>query len=153
MSPAQTDPLTHLRTLVPSSSYLLPTSPSYAAESEVWSAHRDLHPRLVLRPTTVEQLSAVVRFLSTTDLDYNVRSRGFGSASARDVLISMTAFDGFAYDEEREVVTLGAGANWGSLYSRLEEVAPKKMSMLFLFLDFASRSWSDLVGLLLTGGK
>lgn len=137
MSPAQTDPLTHLRTLVPDSAYILPSSSSYASESEVWSVHRQEHPRLVLRPTDVETLSAVVRYLSTTDLDYNVRSRGYGSASARDVLISMTAFDGFEYDGTKEVVTLGAGANWGSLYKRLEEVAPKKMSMfppLFILL-------------------
>ena len=57
-----------------------------------------------------------------------MRSQGFGSASARDVLISMTAFDGFKYDGDKGTVELGAGANWAKLYTQMEKVAPKEMS-------------------------
>lgn len=128
MSPSYKDPLSHLSTLVSSDEYFNPEHPSYALESRTWSAARNEHPSVVIRPRTIETLSAVVKYLSTTDLTYTVRSQGFGSASARDVVISMTAFDDFDWDADKQIVTLGAGANWRKYYKEMEEVAPKHMS-------------------------
>ena len=54
-----------------------------------------------------------------------MRSQGFGSGSAKDVLISMTAFDGFEFDRENEVVIVGAGQTWEEYYKKMEEVAPE----------------------------
>jgi hypothetical protein len=121
-------PLDELRSLLSTSEYILPSSPSYAAESSVWATHRDLHPQVVVRPTSLTSLITTVKFLAAhPSLSYNVRSRGFGSASASDVLISMTAFDEFSYDVRNKTVTLGAGATWGQFYEEMEKVAPKEM--------------------------
>lgn len=54
-----------------------------------------------------------------------IRSSGYGSASARDVLISMAAFDEFDFDRDSEVLTLGAGLLWRNYYEKMEQVAPE----------------------------
>jgi FAD/FMN-containing dehydrogenase len=129
MSPSVKDPLAHLATLVSPAEYLTAdqSQSGYAAESKTWSAARNEHPAVVVRPQTIETLSKVIKYLHDTNLDYKVRSRGFGSASARDVVISMTAFDDFEWDAATQTVTLGAGANWGKYYVEMEKVAPKQM--------------------------
>ncbi|KPI38969.1 uncharacterized protein AB675_4445 [Cyphellophora attinorum] len=129
MSPSRKDPLAHLATLVSPDEYLTPekSESEYAAESKTWSAARNEHPAVVIRPQTIETLSSVIKYLHDTNLDYKVRSRGFGSASARDVVISMTAFDEFEWDAATQTVTLGAGANWGKYYVEMEKAAPKQM--------------------------
>lgn len=101
-----------------------PASPLYARESQVWSAQKNKHPKLVARPQTIETLSKLLRALNDSDLDFNVRSGGCGSASASDVLISMSAFDGFEFDREKEVVTVGAGQVWRDVDRKVEEQAP-----------------------------
>lgn len=126
--PTKSEALTHLSTLLPSTDFLTPSSPSYALESQTWAIHRNYHPSAIIRPTSIDSLSKTVKYLATTDLEYKVRSRGFGSASAKDVLISMTAFDGFKYDKDKETVTLGVGGNWGMYYERMEKVEMKKTS-------------------------
>ena len=128
MSPATQDPIARLSALVAEDELISSTSTGYDAESEVWSCSKDLKPSVVVRPKTLESLSKVIKYLSSTDLDFKVRSRGYGSASAKDVLISLTAFDHFEYDADKQIVTLGAGANWESFYKRMEKVAPKQMS-------------------------
>jgi hypothetical protein len=122
------DPLDSLLALLPTDQYLLPSSPSYTAESSTWSTHRDQHPRVVLRPTSLNTLTTAITHLAAhPSLSYNVRSRGFGSASATDVLISMTAFDEFTYDSEAKTVILGAGSDWRRFYEEMEKVAPREM--------------------------
>lgn len=106
------DSLLHLKTLLTDSEIIEPSSPSYITESRTWAAQKNLHPRLVLRPTSLQSLSATLAYLSSTQLDFAIRSQGFSSSSAKDVLISMTAFDGFEFDRENEVVTVGAGQKW-----------------------------------------
>ena len=123
------DPLRRLRTLLDASEIIEPSSPSYRTESLTWAAQKDLKPRLVVRPTTLSSLSSILAYLSQTTLDLAIRSRGFGSSSAKDVLISMTAFDGFEFDRENEIVTLGAGLTWGEYYKRMEAIAPDYAGM------------------------
>ena len=127
MSPSAKDPLAHLTTLVSPSEYFYPDSPSYTSESQTWSQHRNEQPAIVIRPQTISTLSAVIKYLASTTLDYKIRSQGFGSASARDVVISMTAFNGFSYDSEAQTVTLDAGNTWRRFYEEMEKVAPKHM--------------------------
>ncbi|OQV05033.1 FAD binding domain-containing protein isoform 2 [Cladophialophora immunda] len=125
-----TDPLDeqldHLRSLLSESEVILPSSELYAAQTSTWAAQKNLHPRLVVRPSSTQSLSRVLRYLSTTDLDMAVRSSGYGSASARDVVISMESFDEFEYDGEKEIVTLGAGQLWRDYYDKMEKVAPDR---------------------------
>ena len=101
-----------------------PSSPSYRSESLTWAAQKNLHPRLVVRPATLESLSNILAHLSNSPLEFAVRSQGFGSSSAKDVLISMTAFDEFEFDRENEVVTVGAKQTWEEYYRKMEEIAP-----------------------------
>lgn len=126
------DPIAHLKTLLDAEEIIEPSSPSYRSESLTWAAQKDLHPRLVVRPTTLKSLSDILAYLSTTPLDFAVRSQGFGSSSAKDVLISMTAFDAFQFDRENEVVTVGAGQTWEGYYKKMEAVAPDYAGILSL---------------------
>ncbi len=125
------DRFAQLSSLLSPAEIISPSSPDYVANTETWSSAKDKHPRIVLRPTTIESLSKVIKYLSETDLEYKVRSQGYGSASASDVLISLSAFDDFEFHEKDEYVLLGAGANWGSYYDRMHTVAPGWSGMLF----------------------
>lgn len=119
------DPFLRLKPLLNASEIIEPSSPSYRAESLAWAAQKNLHPKLVIRPTTVSSLSKILAYLSRIPLDFAVRSQGFGSSSAKDVLISMTAFNEFEFDPDNEVVTIGAGQSWGGNYKKMEAMAPE----------------------------
>ena len=118
----------HLTTLLSPSEVISPSSPDYASESTPWAAQKDLHPKLIVRPSTAESLSKVLKYLSSTTLDFVVRSQGYGSASAKDVLVSLLAFNEFEWDRENEVVYLGAGCRWSEYYQRMAEAAPEYSS-------------------------
>lgn len=116
--------LTVLQSTFSGDEIIKPSDPTYAAETLTWAKQKDLHPKLVLRPRDVDSLQKAVGILSKSDLEWNVRSQGYGSSSAKDVLLSMTAFDDFKWDAENEVVYLGAGQTWRDYYRKMEEVAP-----------------------------
>lgn len=118
------DQLNHISSLLSPSEIINPDAKTYAFESLPWAAQHQKHPALVIRPQTIESLSKVVAFLSSTDLAFAVRGHGYGNSSAADVLISMTAFDSFDFDRENKTVTLGAGQPWASYYQRMDEMAP-----------------------------
>ena len=118
------DQLNHISSLLSSSEVINPDSTSYVFESAPWSVRSQRHPALVVRPQTIDSLSKVVIFLSTTNLAFAVRGHGYGTSSAADVLISMTAFDDFEFDRKNETVTLGAGQPWSRYYQRTDETAP-----------------------------
>ena len=118
------DPFLHIKGLLSPEEILEPDSPSYESESLTWAAQKNLHPRLVVRPTSLDSLSELLASLSKTKLDIAVRSQGFGSSSAKDVLISMTAFDEFQFDREKEELIIGAGQTWGDYYAKMEKEAP-----------------------------
>ena len=121
---SHTDSLSHIKTLLSPSEIIDPTSPTHTFESTTWAVQKNLHPHLLIRPKDTTSLSVVIAYLATTDLDFAVRSQGYGNASAKDVLISLTAFDGFSFDRKDEVVTVGAGQSWDGYYRKMEEVAP-----------------------------
>lgn len=101
-----------------------PSSPNYSKESQVWAAHRNLHPQLVARPKSSESLSKLLKTLNETDVEFNVRSGGCGSASSKGVLISMSAFDEFSFNKEEETVIVGAGQLWRHVDEKVEKFAP-----------------------------
>lgn len=107
---------------------------SYNTESRTWAVQKNLHPRFVIRPTSLHSLSTTLAYLSKTQLDFAIRSQGFSSSSAKDVLISMTAFDGFDFDRENEFVTVGAGQTWRDYYRKMDETAPDYAGMFACLL-------------------
>jgi FAD/FMN-containing dehydrogenase len=116
--------LQELRTLLATDEVIERDSPDFVHNSQPFATQKDLKPTLVVRPKTLDSLSRTVRFLGSSDLDFKVRSAGFGSASARDVILSMTAFDRFDFDQEKEQLILGSGQTWEDYYRKMEETAP-----------------------------
>lgn len=103
-------------------------NPEYTAHSAPWAAQNDLHPRVVFAPRSVASLARIVAFLYQTDLDFNVRGHGFKSPSAQDVLISMMNFNGFEYDKDQKLATVGVGATWAEVAKNMEKHDPEYSS-------------------------
>ena len=80
--------------------------------------------RLIARPATVKSLAHLIGCLGDSELDFTVRCGGVGFASAKDVLISLGAFDGFEFQQESETITIGAGQVWGEVDRKMEQFAP-----------------------------
>lgn len=96
----------------------------YVDETKTWAAQKNLKPHVLVRPHSVEQLSNVLAYLNDSGLDFGIRSGGVGGGSAKDVLISLSAFDSFAFDEKSETITIGTGQLWGTVDRKLDEQAP-----------------------------
>ena len=117
--------IAELQSIVSPSEIHLPGTPSHRAQSLPWSQHAEAHPKLVITPSTLPSLQNVLKLLySNHTLDFAVRNTGTGSASARDVILSMQGFKNFAFDEESETVTLGAGLDWGEVEVLMAAQAP-----------------------------
>lgn len=113
-----------LKTL-PASIILSPSSPDYILHSEPFAIQKQRNPPIVFVPNNVEYLSKIIRFLYTTKLDFAIRGRGFKSPSAEHVIVSMMQFDGFEYDREKKLITVGVGSTWKDVVSKMEEVDPE----------------------------
>jgi cysteine desulfurase len=100
-----------------------PHSQLYQEETKTWAAQRNLSPKVLLRPRSVERLARALAYLNDTELDFAVRSGGVGSSSAKDVLISLGAFDGFEHEPAAGTITVGAGQTWGEVDQKLEQAA------------------------------
>jgi FAD/FMN-containing dehydrogenase len=109
---------------------ITPSSQLYAELTRTWAAQKNLKPHLVVRPKDLNSLSRVIAFLGTSDLDFAVRCAGMGSTSARDVLVSMSAFDGFEFDRQSETITIGAGQTWAEVDNKMDELAPGYAGMI-----------------------
>lgn len=101
-----------------------PGSPRYNEETKAWSAQRNLHPQLVLCLQSLPQVQLITAHLFQSSLDFAVRNGGVGSASARDVLISLADLNKVEFDETTETVTVGAGATWSHVDAYMEKEAP-----------------------------
>lgn len=117
--PLTADQIQELRGMLPEDEILEPSSPAFASHSVPWSLAYDKGPRLVLCPSTEPRLQKVVAYLCASDLDFAVRSRGLGSSSAADVVLSLRAFSDFVWDADREVAEVGAGCKPNSRNYRL----------------------------------
>lgn len=138
--------LQHLRTLLPASEVFDHSSPSYKDASAPWSVWADLHPTLVIQPTTLHGMSAVVKALYESTLDFGIRNTGTGSVSAEDVILSTHGFKSFDFDAGSETVTLGSGFAWGEVDALMEERAPGYQVV------GARCSWVGVAGSSLVGG-
>jgi FAD/FMN-containing dehydrogenase len=136
-----------LKTLLPSSEIHEPGTASHRAQSLPWSQHAEAHPELVVTPSDLSSLQNTLKLLyENLALDFAVRNTGTGSASARDVILSMQGFKDFAFDEESEIVTLGAGLDWGEVEVLMAAQAPGWV------LVGARCGWVGVAGGALVGG-
>ncbi|KAI5276959.1 FAD binding domain-containing protein [Aureobasidium subglaciale] len=138
--------LAGVKELLSPSEIIDPSSDQYKSESQTWQAHRNLHPKLLVRPASLASLSRLVAFLSPSGLDWAVRCQGIGDASARDVLISLATFKSFAFDAEDENILVGGGMTWGEVEEKLEEQAPGYQAVS------ARCSFVGVGGMILHGG-
>ncbi|KAI4717934.1 FAD binding domain-containing protein [Aureobasidium sp. EXF-10727] len=142
----RTSELHIINTILDSSEIIPSSSPQYKSESQTWQAHRNLHPKILAAPRSLKTLSALVAFLAASDLDWAVRCQGIGDASAKDVLVSLSGFKEFAFDQSSESITVGAGCSWGEVEINLEEKAPGYQAVS------ARCSFVGVSGMLLHGG-
>ncbi|KIW07641.1 uncharacterized protein PV09_01584 [Verruconis gallopava] len=117
--------LNELKALLETDEIIYPESPDYVMNSRPFALQKDYKPKLVVRPKTLESLSRTVRYLAESSLQFKVRSMGFGSASAKDVILSMRAFDQFEFDRDKEQLILGVGQPWENYYTKMEQIAPE----------------------------
>jgi FAD/FMN-containing dehydrogenase len=114
-----------LREQLDQSEVHLPCTAGYLAQSLPWSQHADAKPKLVITPSTLSSLQACVKLLYADEsLDFAVRNTGTGSASARDVILSMHGFKSFSFDAVNEIVSIGAGLDWTEIEVKMARAAP-----------------------------
>jgi FAD/FMN-containing dehydrogenase len=114
-----------LREQLDQSEVHLPCTAGYLAQSLPWSQHADAKPKLVITPSTLSSLQACVKLLYADEsLDFAVRNTGTGSASARDVILSMHGFKSFSFDALNEIVSIGAGLDWTEIEVKMARAAP-----------------------------
>lgn len=138
--------LQHLRTLLPVSEVFDQTSPSYKDASAPWSVWADRKPTLVVEPTSLDGMSAIVKALYESSLDFGIRNTGTGSVSAEDVILSTHGFKAFHFDHVSETATLGSGFDWGEVDALMTERAPGYQVV------GARCSWVGVAGSSLVGG-
>ncbi len=117
-------PIQEVANILSHEEVIKPSSPSYAELSRTWAAQKNLKPELIVQPKTMNSLTRLIEYLGKSELDFAIRCAGVGSASAKNVLVSMAAFDGFAFDQSSETITIGAGQTWAQVNSKMEQFAP-----------------------------
>ncbi|KAI9926212.1 hypothetical protein ASPWEDRAFT_53453 [Aspergillus wentii DTO 134E9] len=116
---------TALCSLLHTDEIITPDSPDYLTSIQTWAAQKQSSPCLVIRPITIDALSKTLAHLYATNLDFAIYGHGFSSASAKDVVVNMSAFDNLHLDAQSESVIIGAGQTWADVYQKLSKVAPE----------------------------
>ncbi len=116
--------LTELKALLSPDEIISDRSPKYEATSKTWAIQANKHPAVVVIPRSLETLSKVISYANSSSLGIGIRCTGIGSATAEDVLVSLSAFKSFSFDQNEETITFGAGHNWGEIDEKMEQHAP-----------------------------
>ncbi|EEA23203.1 hypothetical protein TMatcc_002060 [Talaromyces marneffei ATCC 18224] len=134
-----------------------PGNETYAASlTSYYSAQENsVSPACIASPQSAEDVSKIVHTLTTAvntnasnSCPFAIRSGGHtsyaGSANVQDgVTIDMRGVDGVQLNSDKSVVSVGAGASWGSVYEYLD---PYNLSVA------GARDSTVGVGGLITGG-
>ena len=99
-------------------------SSAYYESSKVYSLGKYQNPTIVLKTGRIEALQKLVPYLYNEDLEFAVRSQGFGNSSAADVLLNMSTFCDVDFDPRNHTLIVGAGQSWDNVYEKLETGAP-----------------------------
>ncbi|KAF2773368.1 FAD-binding domain-containing protein [Teratosphaeria nubilosa] len=143
---SQSQQIEELRSMLPRGEVFNPDQPEYKLQSQPWSNYAELHPKMVMQPTTLTGLQKVVKYLYDSDLDFAIRNTGTGSVSAQDVIISMHGFKMFDFDQAAGTVVLGGGLDWGEADRLMDSRTPDYA------LVGARCSWVGVAGSTLVGG-
>ncbi|KAI1113083.1 putative FAD-binding oxidoreductase [Nemania sp. NC0429] len=97
-----------------------------ALRTENWAQTAWQMPTCIVRPRSIKHLQEVIPRLVASNISFTVRSGGHcphaGAGNIDNgILIDMSYFDHFGYDEQKEVVEIGTGLRWGEVYAQLDK--------------------------------
>ncbi|MCJ1383197.1 hypothetical protein MMC17_006310 [Xylographa soralifera] len=105
---------------------ILPSDSDYVTLSEEnWSATAWASPTCIGQPSNVSEVQAMVRVLTKNKVNFAIRSGGHmpspGAGNINNgVLIDLSQFNQVVYDPGHSLATIGAGQQWGNVYSQLD---------------------------------
>ncbi|KAE8348188.1 hypothetical protein BDV28DRAFT_153112, partial [Aspergillus coremiiformis] len=101
-------------------------SPDYEAQRQVqWASHCWLRPRVVVRPTSAQEVSTALSLCRFFDMTFSIRGGGHFHApgfTSNDggVVISTAAFDHVHLSDDQTRADVGVGLRWMQVYQALE---------------------------------
>src|SRR6476646_8481144 len=106
---------------------LTPDAAGYEDARRVWNAMFERRPGLVVRPTTVDDVVAAIRFGRERDLEIAVRGGGHSAVGHSTVegglVIDLGRMNAVTVDPARQLATTGGGALLGQLDTAAQEHA------------------------------
>jgi FAD/FMN-containing dehydrogenase len=127
---------------------ILPESPEYDNARRVWNGMIDKYPKMIVRPTSVEDVIVVVNFIRELALPVAVRGGGHnvaGHATCDDgVVIDLAQMKQIEVDSERRTARAQGGVTWGELDAATQQYGLATPGGVF--------SKTGIAGLTLGGG-
>ncbi|KAI0428671.1 putative FAD-binding oxidoreductase [Xylaria sp. FL1042] len=106
---------------------VMPSEAQYPSASEGnWVQTAWASPTCVILPTTAQQVSRAIRYLSQRGVHFAIRSGGhspapLGANINNGVLFDMSGFNSVEYRAHLGVAVVGTGLRWGDVYRHLDQ--------------------------------
>ena len=103
------------------SGYVLqPGDANYESAIKIDNGRIQLRPRLIIRPTVVEDVVIGYRFAVTNNLPFNIKGGGHSAAgyclNDNGVVIDMKHLNRISFNKKKESLTAQMGVIWSDLY-------------------------------------